>query len=82
MFKLNHKRIRIILGLIMYYSFLILAVQIYFITKALSLIINQINISYIIAGLVLAFSVICLPTIMLICLVYLLLTKVFKYKEK
>lgn len=76
------KRIRIAIGLVMYGSFLFLALQINFLFEVGFLMSRTIDTPYIILALGISMSFIYLPSVALIILTYVLLTRVYKYEKE
>lgn len=75
--KLKKKHIRLILGIVMMYSFLALVMSLYFLVKVAVKIDSSFIYGYIL--ILLSFPNFWLPSVGLIVLTYLLLTKVWKY---
>jgi hypothetical protein len=70
------KGVRMLLGIVMLCSFLDFAMTIYF----FSMVMVNLDSLFSVAVFVLGYNFLYIPCVMLICLCYLLLTRVFKYE--
>ena len=76
--KLKTRQIRIILGVVMMYSFMSLAMSLYFLTRVAVRIDNSFIYGFVLV--IAQYPNFWLPSVGLIVLTYLLLTKVWKYE--
>lgn len=81
MIKLSHKKKRVFIGMLMFYSFITLCIQLAFYVSLYVDYSNEYNSIRVIVVILMAYWYFYTPAVFSIILSYILLMKVYKYKE-